>query len=62
MNIFAANINYDAENGRPYLHCNDNVQHILDHREQFIAPLQERGIRVSLLGAGATTMRRASAD
>ncbi len=48
VNIFAANINYDAENGRPYLHCNDNVQHILDHREQFIAPLQERGIRVSL--------------
>lgn len=48
VNIFAANINYDAENRRPYLHCNDNVQHILDHREQFIVPLQERGIRVSL--------------
>ena len=48
VNIFAANINYDVENCRPYVHCNDNVQYILNHRDQFIKPLQDKGIRVSL--------------
>lgn len=48
VNIFAANINYDSKNHRPYVSCNPNVQHILDHRDEFIKPLQDKGIRVCL--------------
>ncbi|MFC7376268.1 endo-beta-N-acetylglucosaminidase H [Brachybacterium sp. GCM10030267] len=48
--IFAANINYDGTSA--YLHCNENVQHVLDEAETTIRPLQEKGIKVvlSLLG------------
>lgn len=48
--IFAANINHDGEHA--YLHCNENVQHVLDDAETIIRPLQRQGIKVllSLLG------------
>lgn len=48
VNIFAANINYDAASGRAYVHFNDNVAHLLANRDKYIAPLQEMGIRVCL--------------
>lgn len=44
--IFAANINYDGE--QAYLHCNENVQHVLDNAETYIRPLQTKGIKVTL--------------
>ncbi len=44
--LFAANINYDAATNRVYIHCNENVQAILDNREKYLKPLQERGIKV----------------
>lgn len=44
--IFAANINYDGE--RAYLHLNENVQHVLDHADTLVRPLQELGIKVTL--------------
>lgn len=44
--IFAANINYDGE--RAYLHCNENVQHVLDNVDTYVRPLQEKGITVLL--------------
>lgn len=46
--LFSANINYDAEAGRPRVQCNPNVQYLLDNNETFIQPLRKRGIKVLL--------------
>ncbi|MER6508735.1 endo-beta-N-acetylglucosaminidase H [Nonomuraea sp. NPDC001636] len=48
--IFAANINYDGT--KAYLHCNENVQRVLDNVATEVRPLQQRGIKVllSILG------------
>ena len=46
--LFAANINYDSEAGRPYVKCNPNVQHLLDNNETLLQPLRKRGIKVLL--------------
>lgn len=50
--LFAANINYSAEEGRVYVSCNPNVQYLLDHNEEMLQPLRKRGIKVlmGLLG------------
>ncbi len=54
LHIFAANINFDAENGRVYVQFNPNVRAVLENRDVFIRPLQEKGIKVclSILGNG----------
>lgn len=46
--LFSANINYDNETGRVFVYNNPNVQHILDNREKYSKPLQDRGIQVVL--------------
>ena len=46
--LFSANINYDSQTGRVYVSRNENVQAILDNREKYIQPLQDRGIKVIL--------------
>lgn len=46
--LFAANINYDSEAGRPYVKCNPNVQYLLDNNETLLQPLRKRGIKVLL--------------
>lgn len=46
MVIFAANINYDEASGRPYIFNNPNVQYLLDHCDEYIKPLKDRGIKV----------------
>ena len=46
--LFAANINYDAASDRVYLHCNANVQALLDESDTYLQPLRERGIKVYL--------------
>lgn len=46
--LFAANINYDAEAGRPFVKCNSNVQFLLDNHETYLQPLRKRGIKVLL--------------
>lgn len=62
--LFSANINYSATTGRVYLSRNENVQALLDQREKYIKPLQDRGIKVILgiLGnhdvSGICTMSR----
>lgn len=62
--LFAANINYDSANDRAYVSRNANVQALLDNRDKYIKPLQDRGIKVILgiLGnhdiAGISTMNR----
>lgn len=46
--LFAANINYDAVSGRPYVKCNPQVQLWLDNNETVLQPLRKRGIKVLL--------------
>ncbi len=48
VNLFAANINYDKDSGRIYLNINSNLMHILNNRDKYIRPLQEKGIKVCL--------------
>lgn len=48
VNIFAANIKFDESTGRPYLSFNPNIKAILDGREKYIRPLQEKGMKVCL--------------
>lgn len=46
--IFAANINYNADQGRVYLSFNENVTAILNARDHYIKPLQDKGIKVTM--------------
>ncbi len=46
--IFSANINFNKETGRVYVLCNENVQALLDNREKYLKPLQDRGIKIIL--------------
>lgn len=46
--IFSANINYNNETGKVYVYNNPNVQHLLDNREKYFKPLQDRGMKVIL--------------
>lgn len=46
--LFSANINYNAETGRVYLNNNKHIQQMLNHREKYLKPLQDRGIKVVL--------------
>ena len=46
--LFAANINYNADKGLIYLHCNPNIQFLLDNNEKYLQPLRKRGIKVHL--------------
>lgn len=46
--LFAANINYDSDNQRPYIKNNPNVQYLLDNNETLLQPLRKRGIKVLL--------------
>lgn len=46
--LFAANINYDAEAGRPRVQNNPNVQFLLDNNETYLQPLRKRGVKVLL--------------
>ncbi|PKQ62899.1 endo-beta-N-acetylglucosaminidase F1 [Labilibaculum filiforme] len=46
--LFSANINYNNETGKVYIYNNPNVQHILDNREKYLKPLQDRGMKIVL--------------
>lgn len=46
--LFSANINYNNETGKVYVYNNPNVQHLLDNREKYIKPLQDRGMKIVL--------------
>lgn len=66
--IFSANINYNAETGRVYIFNNENVQALLDNREHYLKPLQDRGIKIilGLLGnhdrSGVANMSKETAE
>ncbi len=46
--LFSGNINYNNETGRVYVYNNPNVQHLLDNREKYLKPLQDRGMKIVL--------------
>ncbi|WP_030670896.1 endo-beta-N-acetylglucosaminidase H [Streptomyces rimosus] len=46
--IFAANINYNTDTKKAYLHFNENVQRVLDNVATEVRPLQRKGIKVTL--------------
>lgn len=46
--LFSANINWDYQNGRPYLYNNPSVQALLDETDTYLQPLREAGIKVYL--------------
>lgn len=46
--LFAANINYDSDAGRPFVKCNPQVQYLLDNNETYLQPLRKRGVKVLL--------------
>ena len=46
--IFSANVNFNKETGRVYVFCNENVQALLDYRDKYLKPLQDRGIKIIL--------------
>ena len=46
--LFSGNINYNAETGEVYNYNNENVTAILENREKYIKPLQEKGMKVIL--------------
>lgn len=46
--LFSANINYDPQANRVYVSRNENVQALLDNREKYIKPFQDRGVKVVL--------------
>jgi len=50
--IFAANINFNTQERRAYLHFNNNVTAVLSDVEKYIRPLQRKGTKVllSILG------------
>ena len=50
--LFAYNINYNREKGEIYVFSNPQCQYVLDHYDEMIKPLRDRGIKViiSILG------------
>lgn len=46
--LFSGNINYNSETGEVYNFNNENVTHILENRDKYIKPLQEKGMKVIL--------------
>ncbi|MEM8900578.1 MAG: endo-beta-N-acetylglucosaminidase H [Bacteroidota bacterium] len=47
-NIFAANINYDVNQDKAVLFFNPNVERVLENKQMYVEPLQEKGIKVLL--------------
>lgn len=46
--LFSGNINFNAETGQVYVKNNENIQHVLDNRDKYLKPLQDRGMKVLL--------------
>lgn len=46
--LFAGNINYNPETHEVYNFNNENISHVLNCREKYLVPLQQKGIKVIL--------------
>lgn len=44
--IFSGNINYDPDRACVYFNANPNVQALLDNRDKYLKPLQDRGMKI----------------
>lgn len=44
--MFSGNINYDSEAGKVYFYANDNIQYCLDHYNEVLKPLKDRGMKL----------------
>ena len=44
--LFSGNINYDNEASKVYFYANNNVQYCLDHYDELLKPLKDRGIKI----------------
>lgn len=48
VNLVATNVQYDAISGMPKLYNNGDMAYVLQHREKYIMPIQDPGIKVCL--------------
>lgn len=48
VNLLATVVQYDATSGSPKLYNNSDMAQVLQHREQYIMPIQDPGIKVCL--------------
>lgn len=46
--LFAANINYDKPSGRVEVRMNEHLTPLLENRERYLKPLQDKGIKITL--------------
>lgn len=46
--LFAANINYDKPTGRVEVRMNEHLTPLLENRERYLKPLQDKGIKITL--------------
>lgn len=46
--LFSGNINYNVVTGEVYNFNNENITHVLENREKYITPLQQKGMKVLL--------------
>ena len=46
--LFSGNINYNAETGEVYNYNNENISQCLNYKEKYLAPLQQKGMKVIL--------------
>lgn len=44
--LFTGNINYDEDAASVYFSANPDLQYVLDHKDEFISPLKNRGMKV----------------
>jgi hypothetical protein len=46
--LFSGNINYNPETQEVYNYNNENISHVLNFKEKYLEPLQEKGMKVIL--------------
>ncbi|SFG05445.1 BT_3987 domain-containing protein [Prevotella sp. KH2C16] len=46
--LFSGNINYNSETQEVYNYNNENVSHLLEYKEKYLEPLQQKGMKVIL--------------
>lgn len=48
VHLFAADIKFDSETGKVYIDLNNNIKAVLENRDKYIKPLQDKGMKVCL--------------
>jgi hypothetical protein len=55
LNLNETQIRYSVAEGRPVLYLDPDITYLLNHRDKYIAPVQETGIKVCLVIKGGNT-------